>query len=247
LEEYSRAVGAVKYVQHKNDAPNSLRADLLVVMITCSNNAGTCCVKLGGHHTNERSVEFARQSLDLIEALEKKRGFKIHGEMVAAGYTDEKIFGEWKVKAYLILANGLSARGNVDEALATLKKARTVIADFASATALQRTEREVLKLSATLKERRKAQVTKERRRAQAMFAATTAPASQGDDVDDQITTATNDKKYKKNNSKTPPSRVTHMSSEWFQSPLVLSGLGLVAAGVAGALLVYNQALRKQRV
>jgi hypothetical protein len=28
---------------------------------------------------------------------------------------------------------------------------------------------------------------------------------------------------------------------------VLSGLGLVAAGVAGALLVYNQALRKQRV
>jgi hypothetical protein len=185
--------------------------------------------------------------LDLIEALEKKRGFKIHGEMVAAGYTDEKIFGEWKVKAYLILANGLSARGNVDEALATLKKARTVIADFASATALQRTEREVLKLSATLKERRKAQVSKERRRAQAMFAATTAPASHGDDVDDPITTATNDKKNKKNNSKTPPSRVAHMSSEWFQSPLVLSGLGLVAAGVAGALLVYNQALRKQRV
>jgi hypothetical protein len=202
--------------------------------------------------------------LDIIVALEKKKGFKIHGELVAAGYSDEKVFGEWKVKAYLILATGLSARGNIEEALATLKLARATITDFPSSVVLQRTEREVLKLSATLKERRKAQVSKERRRAKAMFAAT------NDDTTTTTTTTTisvgneavggskpnaaksNSSHGNQNNKTRQTTRSTTTGSSvyqewWFQSPLVLSGLGIVAAGVAGAFLVYNQALRKQRV
>eukprot|EP00555_Chaetoceros_dichaeta_P014662 CAMPEP_0198276000 /NCGR_PEP_ID=MMETSP1447-20131203/65076_1 /TAXON_ID=420782 /ORGANISM="Chaetoceros dichaeta, Strain CCMP1751" /LENGTH=475 /DNA_ID=CAMNT_0043970915 /DNA_START=102 /DNA_END=1526 /DNA_ORIENTATION=- len=47
LHLYASAVDAVRYVQHDSQSTNECRADLIDVMVTCSNNAATCCVQLG--------------------------------------------------------------------------------------------------------------------------------------------------------------------------------------------------------
>lgn len=241
LEEYSRAVGTVKYVQHADSSPNALRADLLVIMITCSNNAATCSIKLG-HHV-DRSFEFAKQALDLLEALEAKKGLKIHAELIKSGYTDTKVFGEWKVKACLILANGLAAKGNVDAALEILQRARTSIRSVPSSAVLVRNEREILKRTTALKEQRKAQRSKERKRAQAMFAETDSSATAETTASTTASLEPND--TTSNDDDDTTRKVESSSLDWFQSPFFLGSVG-IAAGVAGTFLVYSQLFRKQR-
>ena len=75
LETYARAVDAVRYVQHNKQSSNEVRADLLVVMVTCSNNAATCCLQLKQW---TEACNYAKNTLVLIDALEEKYGMKIH-------------------------------------------------------------------------------------------------------------------------------------------------------------------------
>lgn len=175
LNVYSHAVDAVRYVQHKRDSSNEVRADLLVLMITCSNNAGTCCTKL---QKWDDSIKLAKSALVLIEALEEKKGKKIHNFLNQEGFSDIKIFGEWKVKSYLITARSLSEKGDSAEAITLLKKAQDIILSFTSNVPerdpslkqLLLNGKEVKKLYATCREQKKAQLQKEKQRAQAMFA-----------------------------------------------------------------------------
>jgi len=46
LTTFASAVDAVRNVQHDHTSTNVVRADLVAVMITCSNNAATCSVKV---------------------------------------------------------------------------------------------------------------------------------------------------------------------------------------------------------
>merc|ERR1712194_615303 len=46
LTTFASAVDAVRNVQHDHTSTNTVRADLVVVMVTCSNNAATCCIKM---------------------------------------------------------------------------------------------------------------------------------------------------------------------------------------------------------
>jgi tetratricopeptide (TPR) repeat protein len=175
LNVYSHAVDAVRYVQHKRDSSNEVRADLLVLMITCSNNAGTCCTQL---QKWDDSIKFAKSALSLIEALEEKKGKRIHTFLNQEGFSDIKIFGDWKVKSYLITARSLSEKGDSAEAMDVLKTAQDVILSFTasipegdpSLKQLLVNGKEVKKLYATCKDQRKAQLQKEKQRAQAMFA-----------------------------------------------------------------------------
>jgi hypothetical protein len=41
LNAYAGALDAVRNVQHDNSSTNEVRADLIVTMVTCSNNAAT--------------------------------------------------------------------------------------------------------------------------------------------------------------------------------------------------------------
>jgi hypothetical protein len=102
LNVYAGCIDAVRYIQHDTNNDNECRADLIDVMVTCSNNAATCCVQL---QLWEEAFKFAKNALILLNALYDKRGAKIHGILNKDnGHCDAKMFGEWRVKSHIILA-----------------------------------------------------------------------------------------------------------------------------------------------
>lgn len=179
LETYAKAVDAVRYVQHKTDSSNEVRADLVVLMVTCSNNAGTCCTQLSQW---EEARQFGKNAAVLIDALEEKVGLKIHTLLNKEGISDAKLFGEWRVKSYLLMARAMSEKKDTDEALEILKTAHDVVVKYtsepyaddpkckASVKSLLTMAKEIKKLHVACKERRKSELKKERLRAQKMFA-----------------------------------------------------------------------------
>ena len=183
LETYAYAVDAVRYVQHRPESSsNEVRADLLVVMITCCNNAGTCCTKL---QKWEEAFRFAKNAVVLLDALEPKRGKKIHQILNRDGISDVKLFGEWRVKSNLIMARALYEQNESIQAMEVLKQAHDVIVKFtqdenfsqqpefkASIKQLLANDKEVKKLHALCKTQKKTQREKEKQRARAMFATT---------------------------------------------------------------------------
>lgn len=170
---YSKAVDAVRYVQHDSNSSNEVRADLIVAMITCSNNAGTCSVHL---HKWDQAIKFAKNALVLIDALYPKRGGKIHTILNRDGYLDSKIFGEWRVKSYLLLARAQFERKDYDEALETLQGATIILNEFNGKTsALLSQEKEVKKLKAHCEREDKAVKKLEKKRARAMFGGGSSP------------------------------------------------------------------------
>ncbi|GAX17407.1 hypothetical protein FisN_5Hh052 [Fistulifera solaris] len=266
LNVYSHAVDAVRYVQHKKDSSNEVRADLLVLMITCSNNAATCCTQL---QKWDDSIKFAKSALSLIEALEEKKGKKIHTFLNQEGFSDIKIFGEWKVKSYLITARSLSEKGDSAVAMDVLKKAQDVILSFTanvpegdpSVKSLLINGKEVKKLYAVCKDQKKAQLQKEKQRAQAMFA---KPARDEtgtkDGKKDSLTAASQDigqviqppsvtaptsplaspsaSTAAQQSPKKPKKNVSFAENltqtpevEWYEDPEVLTGLAIFAGAV----------------
>jgi tetratricopeptide (TPR) repeat protein len=250
LNVYSHAVDAVRYVQHKKDSSNEVRADLLVLMITCSNNAATCCTQL---QKWDDSIKFAKSALSLIEALEEKKGKKIHTFLNQEGFSDMKIFGEWKVKSYLITGRSLSEKGESAEAMDVLKKAQDVILSFTSnipegdpsVKPLLLNGKEVKKLYAICKDKKKAQLQKEKQRAQAMFAkpaldkneikdgkppTETAPISPSASPPVSAAAQQSPKKPKKNVSFAENLTQTP-EVEWYEDAEVLTGLAIFAGAV----------------
>ncbi|KAL9189521.1 hypothetical protein ACHAXT_009196 [Thalassiosira profunda] len=182
LEKYAEAVDAVRNVQHDYTSTNEVRADLIVVMVTCSNNAATCCVKL---EKWPEASKFAKNALILLDALYGKRGKKIHTILKKEGTIDAKLFGEWRVKSYLVVARSCIEEGEVSDALAVLKKARTVAMGYideisakqqtctkeekASLKSLTSQVKEIRRLSSICLEKKKATKQMEKKRAKAMF------------------------------------------------------------------------------
>ncbi|KAL3922675.1 MAG: hypothetical protein SGARI_006399 [Bacillariaceae sp.] len=96
LEICAKAIDAVRYVQHGKDSSNEVRADLLVIMITCGNNGATCCVQL---RKWEMAEKYAINALVLIDALEKRKDdSKIRRIINRDGISDSQLFGAWKAK-----------------------------------------------------------------------------------------------------------------------------------------------------
>jgi hypothetical protein len=127
LNTHASAVDKVRNVQHDHTSTNEVRADLVVIMITCSNNAATCCIKL---QKWEEASKFAKNALILLDALYGKRGMKIHTILNQEGIIDGKLFGEWRVKSYLVVARACMEQGEVGDAIVILKKARTMGMQF---------------------------------------------------------------------------------------------------------------------
>jgi len=207
LEQYDRAVTSVRFVQHDNSSTNELRADLLTVMITCCNNAGTCCILLKEY---EEAVKFGNNALVLLDALYEKRGMKIHTILNKEGMSDCKIFGEWRCKSLLIKARGLMERGDYDEALESLKESHHVIETHMDTDKLQdpayqksyatlhKQGKDVKRLRATCVQRRKSQKQKEKQRAQAMFGS--PPKNKSVKIDEDAATSKKDNNATKKKS-----------------------------------------------
>lgn len=192
LIKYEKAVDSVRYVQHDTDSNNYVRADLVEIMITCSNNAATSCLKLlqaaptttadtkrSSKDTNsyykELILKNARNALVLIEALYDKRGQKIH-TILSKKYPDSKLFGEWRIKSLLLIAKIYLEKKELSECVAVCKQIKMILEEFnpssddPQATAvLARQEKESQRLLATSVKQLKLEKQKEKKRAQAMF------------------------------------------------------------------------------
>lgn len=170
LDTYSSAVDAVRNVQHGNDSNNHVRADLVVVMITCCNNAGTCCIQLLQW---DEAMRFAQSALLLLQALYQKRGMRIHTILTQQdGLTDSKLFGEWRVKSHLLQGRALMEKHRYQEALDALETLALPILDQYP-TQLAAQEKQVRNLLAHCAQKRKHEKKLEKKRAQAMFGAST--------------------------------------------------------------------------
>jgi len=153
-------------------------------MITCSNNAATCCIKLGKWSEVKK---FAQNALILSDALYNKRGKKIHTLLNKEGTIDSKLFGEWRVKSHLITARAYFEEGNVQEAITLLKtKAKVVVMQYideinikqiqnrskeekASLKSLTNQVKEIKRLLVECSNKKKATKSMEKKRAKAMF------------------------------------------------------------------------------
>jgi len=183
LITYAGAVDAVRNVQHDHSSNNYVRADLVVVMVTCSNNAGMCCVHLKKW---EEGRKFAQNALILLDALYQKRGRNIHGILNGEGLIDAKLFGEWRVKSYFIVGRCCLEKGEEDVASGVLKKGLEVGKVYleemgtegckcksnlekASYKSLLGQVKEIRKLMAECVERKKREKKMEKKRAVAMF------------------------------------------------------------------------------
>jgi tetratricopeptide (TPR) repeat protein len=101
LQTYAAAVSIARDRQH-DPTTNELRADLVVLMITCSNNAATCCIKLNQY---TEAKKHAQNALILCDALYTKRNMKVHTILRNDGIHDAKMFGEWRIKSYIIISH----------------------------------------------------------------------------------------------------------------------------------------------
>ena len=184
LTTYATAVDAVRNIQHDAASTNEVRADLVLVMITCSNNAGTCCIKLKKY---DEAAKFAQNALVLIDALYNKRGKKIHTILNKEGTIDAKLFGEWRAKSYMIIARCRVCQGRDEDAVGLLKKAKLAVTKYideinnaengktnalekASLKSLTAQAKEIRRLLVECAEKKRANKKLERKRAKAMFA-----------------------------------------------------------------------------
>lgn len=144
------------------------------------------CVKL---EKWDEATRFAQNALILCDALLAKRGMKIHTILNKEGTIDAKLFGEWRVKSYLVIALSCIERDDIDGAVVVLKKAKTVAMKYideikakqqfdmskneaASLKILASQMKEVRRLMTDCNEKNKEAKKLERRRAQAMFSTT---------------------------------------------------------------------------
>mmetsp|Transcript_11067 Transcript_11067/g.17055 ORF Transcript_11067/g.17055 Transcript_11067/m.17055 type:complete len:413 (+) Transcript_11067:70-1308(+) len=167
LNKYSKAVDAIRYVQHDNCSSNEIRADLVMIMITSCNNAATCCRQL---QRWEDCVKFAKNALVLLDALYQKRGLRIHTILNSDGFNDSKLFSEWKVKSYILIGRAHFAKHEYEDAMEALDAANRIITQAVAKTPmLASQQKDVEKLVAHCTREKKIMKKKEKKRAQAMF------------------------------------------------------------------------------
>ena len=199
LELYEKAVDCVRYVQHTTDSTNELRADLLVILITCYNNAATCCLhdelKLW-----DRSIKFGKNAVILLDALyEKKDDSKILKVLNNDGIPNVQLFGTWKIKSYIVIGRGYIESGEYDQAMDTLKNGLDVVSKYKNPPGrnnrtdpnrkyqkqLISQEKELRRYMVSCKERIKQQKLKEKQRAVAMFGGGNNKSNDKENGDDE--------------------------------------------------------------
>lgn len=194
LEYYTSAMNGLRMIEHDLSSPDVCRADLVDIMVTCSNNAATCCIKL--NRWNE-AHKYATNALVIINALYERRGLKVHQLLVTStGMCDSKVFGEWRVKSYILISRVLMEREEYSEAMTDLKKARDIVHEYtfstpkststakklsssqnkekrnlesSSITRLRTQEREIIKITKKCIEKKKIVIKKQKSQAKAMF------------------------------------------------------------------------------
>lgn len=205
LTYYTKAVNALRYVEYDTSCDNDLRCDLIELMITCSNNAATCSMKMIVEKNNEgdclhNANKFAMNALVLLDALYTKRGLKIHTALLKKGISDYKLFGEWKCKSILFCVRYCMHKNEYNDAIDKLKHAKGIIETYKKEDdsssmmlkSMNNLEKEINKFMSICLKKKKEMLKKEKARAQAMFG--NASKKSSNKVTTTNTTETNKKK-----------------------------------------------------
>lgn len=218
LELFARAVDAVRYVQHKADSTNEVRADLIVVMITCSNNAALCSSK---KQDWDRTSKFGSNALVLIEALEEKGDeSKIKKVLNDDGIGDSQLLGTWKVKSLLLIAKSQMERHDASKMTSALKKALEAISLYKKEgdpmyKQLATQEKDIRRLRLEFSKKNRATRIKEKERAKAMF---------GSDKEEKTNFKKNDAAIQSSalaskSLKSTPQHLSHETEKSYEMPI----------------------------
>lgn len=146
-----------------------------------------------------------------------KRGLKIHTILNKEGTIDAKLFGEFRVKSYLVIAMYCTQSNDHEGAIEILKKAKVVAMEYidelklkqqcsavesASLRGLLSQMKEVRRLMTECTEKKKEAKNMEKRRAQAMFSSKT-------NMHDQPQSTKNDNISLDNNASSDESSIVH--------------------------------------
>jgi len=181
LERYATAIEAVKYTQHSTQSDNVVRADLLLVLITCSNNAATCATHVPGQAKS--ALQLAQNADRLLQALHDKGSTSKVRKVLAESphnLSDTKLFGQFRIKSCLLQAKAQIQLHNADEALVQCQQAREILLqsqqqqqqntqDAELAQLVKTTPPQITTLSKKAKELQHQIKQREKKRAQAMF------------------------------------------------------------------------------
>jgi hypothetical protein len=122
--QYARAVDAIQTATETSDEMGiDGRVPAVMLLITCSIKAATCARNLEQWDEAER---FALNATVIIDRLEPKLGEILHLQVDQTAYL--RIFGEWRVKSLMLMAQALTEKHYNEQAVKILKKAQDVIA-----------------------------------------------------------------------------------------------------------------------
>jgi tetratricopeptide (TPR) repeat protein len=126
--KYARAVDAVQIATEKADKMViDGRVPAVMLLITCSIKAATCARNLEQWDEAER---FALNAIVIVDRLEPKLGETLRLQVDQTAYL--RIFGEWRVKSLMVMAQALTEKQHTEQAIKILKRAQDVITKYSA-------------------------------------------------------------------------------------------------------------------
>jgi tetratricopeptide (TPR) repeat protein len=126
--KYARAVDAVQTATETSDNMSiDRRVPAIMLLITCSIKAAVCSRNLEQWDEAER---FSRNATVILDSLEPKLGENIRAQVDQTAYS--RIFGEWRVKSLMVMAQALAEKQNTEQAIKILRRAQDVITQYSA-------------------------------------------------------------------------------------------------------------------
>ena len=166
---YNQAVFMLNTIDNDKVSDNHERAALLECMIACLNNAAFCYLQMKEYR---EVVQQSRNAMLLIDAIETKRGGKVHGAIMRfKGMSDMKLFVEWRTKAIIYCSTALAETNEPGDAVELLKRgiATTAAGAVAGIPGIKLLDGKVKKLMVACKQRKDMADKKEKKAAMKMF------------------------------------------------------------------------------
>jgi hypothetical protein len=103
------------------------RVPAVMILITCSIKAAVCSRNLSQW---EEAECFARNATVILDSLEPKLGKNIRAQVDQTAYS--RIFGEWRVKSLMVMAQASAEKQNIEQAIKFLTRAQDVIGEYSA-------------------------------------------------------------------------------------------------------------------
>jgi tetratricopeptide (TPR) repeat protein len=127
-QAYARAVDLVQTATETScNMGIDGRVHAVMLVITCSIKAAVCSRNLEQWDEAER---LARNATAILDSLEPRLGENIRVQVDQTAYS--RIFGEWRVKSLMVMAQASAEKQNTEQAIKLLTRAQDVIAEYSA-------------------------------------------------------------------------------------------------------------------